>query len=311
MGEITKIDLTWDSRNQEPGSLVLKVPSAIEENRALGILLGAYEGEHNVYTHLAHDLGVSTPRCWYSRSDSATNHFALLIEDLTEHDRIDQADGVDFAAAEACVDALADLHIRWWALDQTAAPSWLPDGYGEALRVYRDLVAGALPAYEESHEELLDDTDRAICHRFVAEFDTLIDRSLKWPLTLLHRDYRIDNILFNNGSPVILDWGNVASGSGLYDLAYFLSTSLTIENRRAWGDGLLARYRHRLSRHGAEYDDFERQHQEAAMFCLIVTILLGGDGLDARDDKGERLAKLGTRRLFTYLRDYDAVAALK
>jgi thiamine kinase-like enzyme len=310
MGEITRFDLSWDLPGQEPSSVILKVPSVIEGNRALGMALGAYEGEHRVYSEIVADLGIRTPRCWFSAGDATTGEYALLIEDLTGHDRIDQMDGVGLPEAETCVDALADLHTRWWDSDDLAALTWLPDGFGETLLTYRDLVAASLPAYEQAHAGLLSPDDVAVCHRFVNEYEKLIDLSLDTPLTLLHRDYRIDNILFEAGSPVVLDWGNVGRGGGLFDLAYFLSGSLTIENRRSWGDDLLARYADRLAQRGIRIDGFEQRHRESALFCLVVPILIGGDAMDTRDEKGERLAAEMTRRLFAYLNDYEATAAL-
>jgi len=310
MGEITKFDLTWSAADQGPAAVILKVPSVIDDNRSLGMMFGVYEGEHRVYTELSNKIGLATPRCWFSAGDSATGEYALLIEDLTSHDRIDQMDGADLTSSQACIDSLADLHSHWWNSPELRALPWLPDGFGEPLRIYRDIVAAALPDYEQAHGDILTDEDRAICHRFVDEYDTLIDRSLDSPLTLLHRDYRIDNILFDSGSPVVLDWGSVARGGGLYDAAYFLAGSLTIDDRRLWGDQLLARYAYRLESKGIQIDDFEQRHREAALFCLIVPIMLGGDSLDARNDKGERLAREITRRLFAYLHDYDAVSAL-
>lgn len=310
MGEITKFDLTWNSDNQQPASVILKVPSVIEENRALGMMLGVYEGEHRVYSEISERIGIATPKCWFSAGDATTGNYALLIEDLTGHQRVDQLDGADLQTSEACVEVLADLHARWWDSPDLDSLTWLPDGYGEDLRLYRDLVTAALPAFEMSHADILSDQDRAICGRFVSEYDTLIDLGLDSPLTLIHRDYRIDNILFDAGSPVVLDWGNVARGAGLYDLTYFLAGSLTIENRRLWSNRLLARYADRLASNGIVIDGFEQRLRECALFCLIVPIMLGGNAIDARDSKGERLSREMTRRLFAYLQDVDAVAAL-
>ena len=310
MGEITKFDLMWDRAGQEPRSVVLKVPSVLEENRALGLALGLYEGEHRVYSEIASDLGVAVPRCWYAAGNAATGEYALLIEDLTGLDRVDQMDGVDLPTAESCVDVLADLHARWWNSDELAALDWVADSYGETLRVFRDLVVASFPGFEEAYHDVLTPDDLTTCRRFVAEFETLIDRSLDADLTLLHRDYRVDNMLFAAGSPVVLDWGGVARGGALYDLAYFLAGSLTIENRRAWGDGLRARYAQRLAERDIVIDNAEQRHREAALFCLVLPIMVGGQTLNTRDEKGRELTLEGVRRLMAYLADYEAATAL-
>ena len=108
----------------------------------------------------------------------------------------------------------------------------------------------------------------------------------------------------------MLDWGGVARGGALYDLAYFLAGSLTIENRRAWADLLLQRYIDRLGDRGIVIDDFEAAHRANALFCLIVPIMVGGATLNARDEKGRELTLEGVRRLMAYLADYEAATAL-
>ncbi len=104
----------------------------------------------------------------------------------------------------------------------------------------------------------------------------------------------------------------MAHGGGLYDYAYFVAGSMTVEDRRAHGAELLDRYRSGLAASGIEADDatFGEWHDVGALFCLVVPILAGGSVLDTRNDKGDLLIAEGLRRLFSYLHDHDSVRFL-
>jgi len=314
MGEITRFRLTWDDDDTAgaPASVIAKLPSALAENRELALAMGYYEFEHRFYRELAADCSLRTPHVWYSAGDAATGRYALLLEDLGHLERVDQLDGADAAHAAAVVDALADLHAPWWASPRLGEHPWLPDGLGDEVRVYGDLCRGSWPAFAEATADVITDEDRALAERFLERYDLMIDRNLDAPHTLVHRDFRIDNMHFDQGRPVVFDWGSIGHGGGLYDYAYFVAGSTTVATRRAHGDELLARYRARLAAAGIEADDatFRAWHDVGALFCLVVPILAGGSVLDTRDEKGERLIAEGLRRLFAYLHDHDSIRAL-
>jgi aminoglycoside/choline kinase family phosphotransferase len=313
MGEITRFRLAWDGEDDGlPTSVIAKLPSALPENRELALAMGYYEFEHRFYTEVAGDCAIRTPRTWYSVGDAASGRYALLIEDLGHLERVDQLDGADADHAAAVVDALADLHAQWWASPRLGDHPWLPDGLGDDVRVYGDLCRGSWPAFAEATAEVITDEDRALAERFLERYDLMIDRNLDAPHTLVHRDFRVDNMHFDEQGPVVFDWGSIGHGGGLYDYAYFVAGSTTIETRRAHGDELLGRYRARLAAAGIEADDatFRGWHDVGALFCLVVPILAGGSVLDTRDEKGERLIAEGLRRLFAYLHDHDSIRAV-
>jgi len=70
----------------------------------------------------------------------------------------------------------------------------------------------------------------------------------------------------------------VVRGGWARDVAYALSTHLTVENRRAWEQDLVARYRDRLAEAGCPIPDAGesflayRQQMLHAMFMWLVTI---------------------------------------
>ena len=313
MGEITRFHLEWDEpASGRPASVIAKLPSALPENRELAYAMGYYEFEHRFYAEMAPGCAMRTPATWFSGADAATGRYALLLEDLVDYERIDQMDGASPERTAAVIDSLAALHAQWWASPRLDVHDWLPDGLGDEVRVYGDLCRGSWPAFAEAADGVITDEDRALAERFLERYDTMIDRSLATPHTLIHRDFRVDNMHFDAGEPVVFDWGSVGHGGGLYDFAYFVAGSMTIEDRRAHGAELLDRYRSGLAAAGIEVDDttFREWHDVGTLFCLVVPILAGGSVLDARDEKGDRLIAEGLRRLFSYLHDHDSVRFL-
>jgi len=313
MGEITRFHLDWDAPAEgQPASVIAKLPSALAENRELALTMGYYECEHRFYDEVAGGCTMRTPRTWFSAADADAGRYALIIEDVGAYERVDQMDGADPDHAAAVVDSLAALHADWWASPRLTDHAWLPDGLGDEVRIYGELCHGSWPSFAEATASVITDEDRAVAERFLERYNAMIDRSLDAPHTLVHRDFRVDNMHFDDGEPVVFDWGSVGHGGGLYDFAYFVGGSMTIEDRRAHDAELLERYRSGLAAGGIEVDDatFREWHDVGALFCLVVPILAGGSVLDTRDEKGERLIAEGLRRLFSYLHDHESVRFL-
>ena len=111
------------------------------------------------------------------------------------------------------------------------------------------------------------------------------------PHTIVHGDYRLDNLFFGGadprGEPAVVDWQLSTRGCGVYDLAYLLSGSLAPADRRAgelaliraWHDELLAR-----GVRGYSYDEAVRDYRLSIVVCLtFVTVMLNVvESADAR-----------------------------
>lgn len=314
MGDLLRCRLHWsEADDQLPSSLVIKLPSLSEGNRALALAMGYYEAEHCFYRDLAGGLGMRTPRCWYTDGDGAAGRYALLLDDISHLDAFDQSDGLDAERSAVALTRLAQLHGRTWLDPALEGLAWLPNGRGDDIRVYGLFMNDAWPAWAAAAAGVVDAESIALAERFVRNFDFVVDEGAEVPWSLMHRDFRVDNMLFDGTEPVVFDWGGTARGSGLYDLAYFLGGSLTTEVRRANHDSLLRVYRDALDDAGGDPlddADFERQLRHAALLCLIVPILAGGDIIDPADDRGRALVSTILARTFDLLRDLDAGASL-
>jgi len=85
------------------------------------------------------------------------------------------------------------------------------------------------------------------------------------PQTLLHRDFQLGNVMFApagaNHPPIFIDWQLMSVGRGPQDVAYFLSSNVTLEERRRVENDLLDIYFTVLKENGILDYPFEQ--------CLI------------------------------------------
>ena len=121
------------------------------------------------------------------------------------------------------------------------------------LNWYSRSVAGLAP-FLAANEDWLPDGFAATSGRIVERLTALqagVDGS---PSTLVHGDFRLENMMF--GEPggedalAIIDWQLIGYGPGGYDLAYFMGQSLGVELRRSSEQRLLEAYREALAAAG-------------------------------------------------------------
>ena len=83
----------------------------------------------------------------------------------------------------------------------------------------------------------------------------MLDGFVEGPTTLVHGDYRADNLFFGGagqGAPALaaVDWQVSSRGAGAFDLAYFLSGNVSTEVRRSIEMDLLKHYTDILRENG-------------------------------------------------------------
>jgi hypothetical protein len=253
IGTTYRLHLDAEGAVDRPTRLVAKL--AAEDPEARTRVADGYRKEVGFYRDLVSTLAVATPRCWYAAiADDATT-FTLLLDDLAPARPGVQAEGCSIAEAEAAVENLVGLH----------APRW----NDASLRDHAFLASGGL-----TNAELLGAVHRQATVQFVDRYDGVLtaddvatlrasaDATATWhamrpePASLVHGDYRLDNLMFGaDGGVSALDWQTVGIGPAARDMAYFLGTSLATTDRRAYEMELLSGYHTALVAAGvADYD---------------------------------------------------------
>ncbi len=275
-----------------PGSFVVKLPAqdeAVRERVAL-----SYRSEHAFYTEVADTLAVPLPRCYHCEFDGRGGDFVLLLADMAPAEQGDQIVGCTPAEARLAVTALGGLHGPRWG-----DPAWLsftatvmPKPDGPTARGLGDITVLAAQTTLDKLGERMSAEDRAT----VSESAALIgDWLLAAPerFSLLHGDYRIDNLLFDpqRTRVSVVDWQTLAVGLPARDLAYFLATSLLPHDRSAHERGLVEDYRQALGAHGVRGYASETCWQDYRFGMLQVPLITTlGFAFSAATERGDDMA---------------------
>jgi hypothetical protein len=352
MGEINRLHLELAPAEAiGPKTVIAKQPIGIRTHRAQGELLGLYEREILFYRELAAELPVRTPRHYFSMMDPdpttpesrerienfvdtapdwllrlslgfstwlagfSRRRYLLLLEDLSPAQIGDQVGGCSLERVGACLDALATMHASQWNQPRLDALDWIPK-LNAAGRVVRAMYLRARARFEANHGHRLTDEVRRLADWLDEGVIELADRVCESPYTLIHGDFRMDNLFFTAAGPesdiIFTDWQVSAQGPGVYDVAYFFTSCLSPEVDRDTELELLRRYHQRLRTSGVTDYGFDRcrlDYQRCVLWMLSreITALVT---IQYVDERGLEMLDLWIERLFARMRGLDPVALM-
>ena len=111
-----------------------------------------------------------------------------------------------------------------------------------------------LPFFVDKYREVLPDPTAEWVLAFAPLLSTWSARAAEEPLTMVHSDYRIDNLLFQGDQVTMIDWQTTMRAPAAMDLSCFISTSLGMDDRRNNEGVLIDRYLNRLTMQGTFVD---------------------------------------------------------
>ena len=296
-----------------PDSVVVKLTAVDEAAAFTSTVLGMYRREVAFFDQLAESSPVRVPVGHHGRVSDDGADLVLVMEDLGGHRMSDQTVGMSLEDARRCVDAIADWHAHWWQRTDGLCESGAAVALGDPI--YPALLPGL---FEEGWAKLCassgcvpPDALQAIGSRFADAIGGLLERLNGDPVTLLHGDFRGDNLMFDaNGDPILLDFQLVGTGSAAYDLAYFVTASLDVDADAE--QELFRRWIERLVEAGVEEADLDGvwdQYRRAALFCLVYPGV-ASRGMDLDEPRQQALANTMMRRMARAAYDLDLAAML-
>jgi aminoglycoside/choline kinase family phosphotransferase len=254
----------------DEGSMVAKLSP---EDANLRAMFAAGNAREVQFYQLSARQNVPVPECYFGAFDSETGASALLIEDMGSRRMVSFAAGCGAADAPLVVDALARIHGAFWESDGIADLPVLgllsEFDFTQMWRAYPDAVSALLPDLELP-ERFLEFGD-AIASDPKAVFAGIMNG----PLTVVHRDAQVDNVLFSNDDAILLDWQFMGKGKGVHDVAFFLISSLEPDVRRACEEAMISRYHTALVEQGVcEYtmDVCRSDYLLGAAWRLFITV---------------------------------------
>lgn len=281
------------SGNGCPDSVIVKLPALDQAAVFTSTMLRMYIREVAFFRRLAPQVPVRVPRFYHGEVDEETSRFVIVMEDLSSLRTVDQLQGMEIGDVEKAVDALAAWHATWWGRADHLVDE------GVAVSLGDPVYPAVLPlVFAEGWQKMSAGMDvapsiGAIAPRFGDAIAGLLEDLSQPPRTLLHGDYRADNILFDDdGEVVLLDFQLTSTGSGAYDLAYFITQSLAPEVAEANERALFDRWREGLRARGVPQDelgeDLWLRYRKAALFCLVYPVV-ACRGMDLSDRRQRAL----------------------
>ena len=310
MSDSLRMSLRYDRPTGAPATMVAKIPAADETSRATAKALGNYENEVRFYQELAPALPVRTPAVFHADIDVEEAAFVLLLEDLAPGRQGDQLLGCPPEVAEIAVNELVKLHAPRWDDATLASMPWL----------HRDRTA-----YEQSMSMLLPTLWDGFRARYAADLgpdvhaagDAVFGRLGAYltagtePWTIIHGDYRLDNLLFDpapGGVPVaVVDWQTCAHGPALTDVAYFIGAGLQPEARREVEEQLVRGYHDGLVAGGVtgyDWDRCWRDYRRGTWAGLLMAV--AASMLVEQTDRGDQMFMVMADRHSRHILDLDA-----
>ncbi|MBC2778992.1 phosphotransferase family protein [Parasphingopyxis marina] len=248
-----RLALDW-ANHDGPATIVAKCPSANADSRQIARTVHTYMREVSWYRDLAGEIPVSCPRCFHAEIAEDEVEFALLLEDMEPAAQGDQLAGATIAEIESAIAEAAKLQAPLWNNPRLGGYAWL------AAQGNREIVRALMPklymGFEARYRDRLAPEIHEMGRAFVERLDGFLDYEPP-TRTVVHGDFRIDNLLFHpeTGAVTVIDWQTVGIGTGASDIAYLIGTSIADPARRAAEEARLLRdYAARLEAQGVETD---------------------------------------------------------
>jgi Ecdysteroid kinase-like family len=267
----------WDRPTAAPASVVAKVPSSDEASRLRGFASRSYEREVAFYKRLAGTVWVSRPMCYLAHYDFGRECYVVLLEDMAPAAAADPMAGCTPQDAASVMPELAALHAPRWGdpalLDIAQLERPTSDTFGAAAQ----LLTTEFADFVDQYRERLDPAVVPLAERLMSALGGyLTDRPGPW--TVLHGDFRLENVLFGHPRVTVVDWQTTKIGPGLSDVAGFIGSALAPDVRLAHELELVRTYHWQLATGGVDlawdecWDGYRRYSLDGLMAGMAAAM---------------------------------------
>ena len=314
MSGLQSLAVTY-AKGTGPALLVLKMPAENDVNRAVADLYHLYERETRFYRDVAPKSSAYTPIVY--RADIDGNNFVLLLEDLSDYTLGDQVKGCTLEETKGGIAWLARHHASLWgqtdnpdfAFLPEVSPSYSSDG------LMQGCAFGWVPM-TELFGHVVPERIGALKDRYLAALPKLFDWMATPPLTVVHGDFRMDNLFFASfpgQEPLIaIDWQGSLRGRASQDIAYFLSGSVPVELRREHERALINQWHAGLVANGVtgfSADDAWEDYRKVVLYVWVIAVVIAGT-LDPTNERGRQWISVMLERSIAAIDDLDLVALM-
>ena len=301
---------TYAQSTNAPKSFVVKYPTDDLTQRFTADALVLYIRELKFYAECAEKAPFKTAKCYGQAIAGDNTDFTIAMEDISHYRPMNQLDGVSLEDAKTLLNVLADFHASWWGsahLD-TMSSYFQPLDNPTYNAVLPMLWQGGWPIVEQHGMDVVPESVARIGGIWAEKVPWMLS-NLMSPTTMCHGDYRADNLMFDGAQPVAIDFQLIGTGSGMYDVGYFISQSITAAVRSGHDRELVNGYLDRLESHGISVDRDEMWRQYLVAICFCVTYgVTTFQGYADQNERGQQLIKEMLGRSLRTVADNNALS---
>jgi aminoglycoside/choline kinase family phosphotransferase len=319
MGQLARVRIqTADADVDAPASVIVKLATADPGGRAIGEMMRVWEREHAFYRDVAPLMSVRVPQAYVNIAEPP----CLVLEDLAPAVPGDHVAGATIDQARRSIDVLARHHAHWFEHPLLPTLAWLPGLDDPSIQTIGPIFQVGWPTFQQRYDGELPERTMRWCEQFVVDVQEWIATHADEPVTLIHGDFRLDNLFFGaavddadgSTSVAVIDWQLSMRAPGQTDLVYFCANNLTVEMRRQYEDELIERYVAGLHAHGVPTDavtveGVRRGYLEGLLF-YAMTFGASLLTIDPANERGAALFDALVRRTFTAVDDLDVGTVL-
>jgi hypothetical protein len=317
LGQLAKVAVTYDREEQAaPRSMIFKVPTLDPGGREVSNLFRFYEREICFYREIAPEVELRTPRCYFSHMDIPGDDYVLLLEDLAPARFGDEVGSCALKDAETAIRNLASFHASWWEHPRLETLEWMPYVNAPVHQSAEQSYNQAWEPFVQMFGEFVPERVMPVAEDMKTHVIDLLNLFEPRPRTIIHGDYRLDNLFFDHpdGSEVAsIDWQISSRGRGMFDVAYFMSSCLEPEVRREHETRLLRLWHDtvsdRVSTKGYSLDDVLLDYRRGVLYTNIYTVI-GIGSLDAKNERGMALFHKWLKRRAAAIEDLDCAEVM-
>ena len=293
-----------------PKTVVGKFPSNDPISRQTGIDTYNYIREVHFYKNLQSKVLIETPDIFYTEADIEKHDFVIMMEDLAPGEQGDQLGGCDHQKAELAMIQLAHLHGPLWG-DTTIVDDVLISNRkngGQAISDLFNMVSNGFLARYSKH---LTQNEKEMV-QLVGDNLEVFMASYAGEQTLVHLDYRLDNMMFGGAKPLtVVDWQSPAFDCAIGDVSYFMGTSIMDDTRKEVEEKLVKKYFETLSTYNVSmtWDEcwhYYRHYAPAGLIMAGVASMIVGE-----TKRGNEMFMVMAKRSARMSRDLDAIGAIR
>ena len=269
------------------------MPATNDANRAVAEAFDLYGREVRFYRDVAPRSAAWTPTVYHADIDG--DDFVLLLEDLSAHRLGDQVEGCSLEESRWGMEWLGKHHASFW--DDVADPAldFMPDVWPSySSDALQQGCAHGWDVMVDTFGAVLPDHIRTLKERYLAAAPRLFEWMATPPLTVVHGDFRMDNLFFaatDGQEPLVaIDWQGCLRGRAAQDIGYFMSGSIPIDLRRAHERELVDIWHRQLVANGVtgySADDAWEDYRRGVLYVWIIAVVIAGT-LDPTNERGHR-----------------------